>query len=174
MNDDRPAPARRGFFGRGLHWPVLVTLLFVGNIGLASAVLVIANNDPGFAVEDDYYDKALRWDETIEQRERNDALGWSIAPPAEARADADGTCWIELSLAGPDGAPIDGAILRAVAFADARASDRRELEFNGAGDGRYAAPVPAARPGRWTLRLVAERDGDRFTAEAALVVVGAE
>ena len=52
----------------------VLALTVAGNLW----VMRIANADPSFSVEPDYYRKAVDWDSTMAQRARNEALGWQL------------------------------------------------------------------------------------------------
>lgn len=149
--------------GRGRLWPwALGTVLAVtmaGNIW----VMRLAGSDASFAVEPDYYRKAVDWDSTMAQSGRNTALGWELeaelTPPA-----ADGSSRVTVSLRGADGAAIAGAVIQLEATHNAQASRVLEATLEATGDGTYRAILPDARRGIWELRFEATRGGDRFTA----------
>ncbi|MEM0983480.1 MAG: hypothetical protein AAGI17_05995 [Planctomycetota bacterium] len=67
----------RKFTSSGMQWPVIVVGLLVLNACICAATIIAASisRQP---VEDDYYDRALRWDE-IREAER-------AAPTNEGRA----------------------------------------------------------------------------------------
>ena len=64
---------------RGTLWPVAVAgilgLTVAGNIWL----IRVASGDPSFAVEENYYQRGVHWDDEMAQRARNIALGWKLA-----------------------------------------------------------------------------------------------
>jgi nitrogen fixation protein FixH len=148
---------------RGRLWPwALGTVLAVtmaGNIW----VMRLAGSDASFAVEPDYYRKAVDWDSTMAQSGRNIALGWDLdarlAPP-----DTDGSSRVTVALRGADGAPIHDAVITLEATHNAHASRVLEAILQATGDGTYHALLPDAQRGIWELRFEASRSGDRFTA----------
>lgn len=173
MTHAEPAERARGarsFFRRGLHWPLLVAIVFLSNIGLAAWVIVRANSDPSFAVESDYYEKALHWNDVIDQRERNAALGWSVTVEGQPRLDAAGRCDLSLRVVDRDGAPISGATVAMEAIPIARAHDLRTLALDEVSPGSYAARIEHARFGHWQLRVRVERGSDVFTARLGAVI----
>lgn len=153
-------PARR--------WPTLITAALLGNLGLGVILIRVANADRHFAVEPDYYRKAVEWDSTRAQERRNVALGWQVAPDLGA---VDGRTDPELAvvLSDASGAPIADAIVTMEAFQVAHAADRLTARLH-AGDapGRYLARVPMRRTGLWELRLAVSRGATRFTATVRL------
>ena len=52
-------------------------------IGLGT-MATIATRDPGFALERDYYQKAVNYDRVIAQRGENARLGWSVVTRGSA------------------------------------------------------------------------------------------
>jgi nitrogen fixation protein FixH len=150
---------------KGGYWPLLIVLLSA-IVLVPNAVLVyLATNDPSFAVEEDYYQKALAWDETMDQERRNEALGWSVdvgfAPgdPGRVRVHAD--------LLDRDGRAIDGAAVQIAMFHNARASNILTAAMVPDDDGGYVASLPLRRPGLWELRFEIVHGDDRFTETLA-------
>ena len=52
---------------RGLWWPIAVAAILATTVAANIWVMMIANDDPSFAIEPDYYRKALAWDTTLAQ-----------------------------------------------------------------------------------------------------------
>ncbi|MFG0306759.1 MAG: hypothetical protein ACF8Q5_11160 [Phycisphaerales bacterium JB040] len=50
---------------RALRWPLLVVGLLLLNMGICAVTIIAATTSP-ITVEDDYYDKAVRYDELRE------------------------------------------------------------------------------------------------------------
>jgi nitrogen fixation protein FixH len=136
--------------------------LFILCVGLAgtAALIYAALADPTFGVEPDYDRKALDWNRTAAQRDRNGALGWTISVEPS-------TGWGEFRVRLNDarGVAVTGASVRGAGFANARSADRFELAFRESAPGRYVAPAPGGAPGSWHLRLEATRGADFFTWE---------
>ncbi|MCC6751500.1 MAG: FixH family protein [Deltaproteobacteria bacterium] len=151
--------------GRAWVWPVgLVAVL--GAAVLANVILfVTANRDASFAIEPDYYRKALAWDEKLAQDQRNTALGWRLA----CELVAEGTRGeLVVRLAERDGQPLGGAKVRAVAFHRARGAERRTLTLREVAPGTYGARVEPVRPGLWQLEVEVVRGGARFVQVAGV------
>ena len=49
----------------------MIVALLVGGAGANVGLMLVATSDASFAVEPDYYQKALAWDETMAQAARN-------------------------------------------------------------------------------------------------------
>ena len=149
--------------GRGLGWPIgIATILAIG-VGVNVTMMRIAASDPSFAVEPDYYQKAVHYDDVIAQRARNAELGWRLEPQV-ARHDAGGAT-LRVRLADAEGEAISGATLSVEAFPIARSTDVVRATLVASADGAdYAVELPVRHTGRWELRFDASRGGDRFTA----------
>ena len=109
------------------------------------ALLWKANSDPSFAVEPDYYQRAVLWDSTVAQRHRSDALHWRaavrLAPPEGGEAT------ILVTLTTQEGAPVDSADVRAEASHNAgRRRVSGAITRVGAGALRGADPLQSAGP----------------------------
>jgi nitrogen fixation protein FixH len=152
-------PARTRSTGR--FWALFpVALLGSSLLGLGT-MASIATRDPGFALERDYYQRAVRFEEEQAQQVENARLGYQVS--LEVVAAADGAELV-VTLSSKQGAPLPEATLRAEAFANARAADVRELEFRRDAGGRYRAKLERGTPGLWEFRLVAVNGKERFTS----------
>ncbi|MCB9654662.1 MAG: FixH family protein [Deltaproteobacteria bacterium] len=130
---------------------VVVVAIFMATVVGANFFLILkATTDPSFAVETDYYQKALDWDAQQEARLKSDALGWS------AKVDASRDKLV-LELSDRGGEPIADAHVRVEAFHSARASQRVRAELQHDRDGVYSLRRSFERPGLWAYRFVAER-----------------
>jgi nitrogen fixation protein FixH len=146
------------------YWPIALA----GLLGLSAAVnlivVAIATRDPSFAVERDYYRKALAWDATMAQEERNLDLGWQVEAILRPPSAAGRAARLDVHLADAAGRPIHEARVTVEALHNARASDVLTLPLEAQGAGRYSTPLPSARRGLWELRVRVDRDPDVFTA----------
>jgi nitrogen fixation protein FixH len=136
--------------------------LLAASAGANIALVVITSRDTSFAVEPNYYAKALAWDQTMAQQARSEALGWSLelrVDPAAAR----GRKTVTVRLADRAGAPIEGAEVTVEVFHNARASRILSAALNPEGQG-YVAVMPIDRPGLWEFRLRVTRGPEVFVA----------
>ncbi len=145
---------------KGMGWPIgivaLLTATVLGNV----AVIVITRDDPSFAVEPDYYRKAVDWDSTQARQARSNALAWNVS--AAVRAADNGLSVLTLTLQDSSGVVVHDASLTGELLHVARANDVQSVVFTEVADGEYAATVPMQRAGMWELRLAAERNSERF------------
>lgn len=157
------------------RFPNRWALFPVGLLGILVSVQAVlfslSRNDPSFAVEPEYYQKAVRWDEQVEQRAANTRLGWKAAVvfgTPERKLDAPAL--LQVTLLDADGRPLTDASVSATAFANARASDVRTLQLRPTEAGVYTGPVPVRFAGEWEVRLTAIRDGNTFTHTSRVTV----
>lgn len=152
---------------RGTRWPVAVVLILGACVAANVWIIRIANADPSFAVEPDYYQKALRWDDELAQRERNRALAWQLTPTLSSISPDSGV-ELRVSLRDPLGAPLGNAIVSVVAMHNARAGEPLDARLHRSGSGDYVARLPMTRPGLWELRFDVRQGSDHFTARHRL------
>ena len=145
---------------RGWYWPMGLAALLAASAGANIALVVITSRDTSFAVEPNYYAKALAWDDTMARQARSDALGWSLGLRVDP-ADARGRMVATVGLADRAGAPIEGARVAVEAFHNARASRILSAALIPDGQG-YAAVMPLDRAGLWEFRLRVTRGPEVF------------
>lgn len=155
-------PQRAGRpFREKLLWPGIVFMLIGMSLTTVTTTVILATGDRAFAVEDDYYAKAVAWDETAAERAASDALGWS-ARCELSELDLSGSRSVTLWITDSTGETVDVSTVRVYAFHHARRGDSIEFPMVRIAPGRYAAGAPMERPGLWQLRIRAERGEDRF------------
>lgn len=150
---------------RGAWWPIGITTVLATTVAANLWVMRIANDDPSFAIEPDYYQKAIAWDSTLAQERQDSILGWRIKPTLGILA-ATGKTRINAILTDSLGAPISGAVVKVSALPVARASEVYETTLAAAGAGEYAGQLDAQRQGQWELRFEVRTGGTRFTEVA--------
>lgn len=148
-----------------VFWPFpgMVFVLIGLSLTMAAVTITLATNDPSFGLEEDYFAKAVAWDETAAQMQTNERLGWNADVELSKTLDGKGERSITVLLTDRAGDPIEGANLEAFAFHNARRSETYQFGFAEIAPGRYAAGQALAREGRWTLRLRATQGEDVFT-----------
>ncbi len=153
------------------RWPIWA-LFPVGLLALLLTIQVfmvsVATNDPAFAVEEDYYRRAVEWDRHAAQLATNRQLAWDVAWAVAARSERIGQ--LEVRLENPNGRPIADASVELVAFPNARSSQRQTLKARELTPGHYATPFELTHPGLWEFRLTAQAGGQKFTSVKQLDV----
>jgi len=149
-----------------VFWPFpgLVFVLIGLSLSIATVTVVLATNDPSFGLEEDYFAKAVAWDETAAQLEKNKELGWQAKAELSAALDGQGMRSVTVLLADTEGAAVEGAKVEVFAFHNARRKDTMGFELVEIAAGRYAGAAPMVREGQWTLRLRVTRGDETFTA----------
>jgi hypothetical protein len=142
-------------------WPWVPAALLATMLAGLGTLAAIAMNDPGFALERDYYRKAIGYDREIEQRGENVRLGWRLRA-AFARDGSNDTTLVAVTAEDAAG-PVTGAHVTAEAIENAHAERVFDLVLVETAPGRYEAPLAAARGGLWEFRFRMERGGEQFT-----------
>jgi len=154
---------------RGIGWPIAVTAILGATVAANIWVAVIANDDPSFAVEHDYYRKAVQWDSTMMQARENERLGWRIEPKFGPVGARDGST-LSVTLTDSTRAPIRDAKIDVTAFFNARADSVFHAELRDSGS-TYDAKLPIRHIGAWELRFDVHRGRERFTNTARIDAV---
>lgn len=148
---------------RDNRWALVpVALLSAMLLGLGW-MAALASNDPGFALERDYYAKAIRWDQQRAQQENDVRLGYRLEVVSASVVPAQRVGELTLRLLDAYGGSLRGAQLNAEAFALARSASSRSLHFEEVVPGTYRTRLEGARAGLWELRCTALYSGERFT-----------
>ena len=150
---------------RGTWWPIAVTTVLATTVAANIWVMRVASDDPSFAIEPDYYRKAIEWDSTLAQARQDSILGWRLTPELRVIA-ATGKTRLSATLTDSTGAPISGAVVRVSALPVARANEVHELTLASAGAGEYSAQLDSRREGQWELRFDVQAGSTRFTEVA--------
>ena len=157
MTQHTRAPRKKGWY-----WPWVIGIgLFVG-ITPNFFLLFFALSDPSFAVEDDYYRKALDWDQTMEQMRVNEALGWSLDLDLERVSRPDGSRKLGLRVLDREGQPLEDCRVSLLYFHNARSGNRFEESISSRG-ALHESVLSMRRPGVWEMRFRVERGDEVFT-----------
>jgi hypothetical protein len=146
---------------QGTLWayvPVVLLVSMLGGLGLLTSIAV---DDPAFAIEKDYYQKAVLWDRELAQQRQNAELGWH----AELELSALPARRMELRAVLRDARrePIRDATVSVEAFPNARAGQRVSLRLESGEGGIYRGVMAAGRGGLWEFRLRAVRGSEKYT-----------
>jgi len=157
--DPARADARR--YPHAWLWPVGLVTLLSGSIAICVATAIVAARDPSYALEPDYYEQAVSWDESSRARQASLSLGWVATVQVSDPVDAAGTRTLSVLLVDAAGDPVCADRVEATAFHHARRREPVALRF-GTGDAAPAegpgAPI-SAEAGRWTWSLGPARAG---------------
>ena len=142
-------------------WPVGITVLLVVFAAGNLMMMRVAADDPAFAIEPDYYRRAVGFDSTMEQERRSAALRWT-AMTHLSRGDGSGSVAVMLSDSARK--PVAGAKVKVDARFNARANDILKAELVERSPGTYVGPLAVGHAGEWEVRIEAVRGTDRFVA----------
>ncbi len=146
-----------------VRWPAVIIGALTLHVVVSLATVWVATSNPSYAVEEDYYQKALHWNDRRAQDLANAGLGWQVAVSVQPPSSAGDPAALELNLADRQGLPVDGAAVSVEAFHNARAGRILRAALTADGDGRYTAPMPMKRSGVWEIRIIAIRGDATFT-----------
>jgi FixH len=177
MNVERPKPPRQPKPSTWQRWKserwAMMPFALLGGLGAGLAVIIrIAVNDPSFAVEPEYYQHALKWDEERARQEQSARLGWTVvwdfAGPASGSAGPSLTPSqssvrpLKLQLRDALGQPITGARIDVSAFHKARAANVQRIALREGDAGVYAAELRLDRSGIWRVRMDVAARNEHF------------
>ncbi len=150
---------------KGAVWPYLIAGALALHVVVSLIVVFIATSDPSYAVEEDYYQKAIDWDLKRAQDRTNENLGWrfefEVTPPERP----DDQPRLEVTLADAEGAPLTGATITVEAFHNSSSGDILRAALTPTDEpGVYRATLPMQRNGRWELRFTVDHGGQEFTS----------
>jgi len=157
---------------RGSWWPIGIAGVLATTVAANLWVATIASDDPSFAIERDYYKKAIAWDSTLAQARTNARLGWRLTPTF-GPIGPHGRALLRARLTDSTGASIPGASVRVSALQIARANDVYEATLVASAPGVYEARVDARFPGQWELRFDVQSGAAHFTDVARIDADGA-
>lgn len=157
--------AKKGLTG----WHVLIITAIAFGIVFAVNITFIVLSLDTFTGEDvpDAYDQGLAYNEVLEERAAQAALGWTAALAAELTTGTTAAVTVELADAG--GAPVTGAEVSILFRRATHDGEDTRLTLSEAGDGTYTAAIELPGVGLWELRGQATRDaGERLDFEDRL------
>ena len=149
---------------KGWYWPIVLVGLLASGVAANLYFMSRAPTDPSFAVEPDYYAKAVAWNAHQEQARDNAALGWTVALAVSEADPGTGRAHVVAALRDREGRPVSGLTVGLEAFHNARASQIVKAALLENADHVYAADVAVSRPGFWEFRVEATRGTEVFTA----------
>lgn len=149
-------------------WPLCIVLFLLGGMASAFRVVIASRTDGGVAVVENYYDKALKWNEASAARAASAALGWQQGLAIEADADQHR---IEVAIRDAEGQPVEHLRVRLRALRPFQAEPEIDTDLTATGEaGVYAYTASRLAPGLWDFDLVAVRGDERFQAAQRMEV----
>lgn len=147
----------------GQFWALLPVLLLGSMVLGLGAIVVLYVNDPSLALEEDYYKKAVGWDQRQALERSNRALGYKLR--VEAKPLLRGARAFELQVEPRDRAdvPLTQAVVQVEAFPNAQASRIFRGTLRPSGNGQFVVNIPGVRTGLWEFRVALENGKERYT-----------
>ena len=157
----------------GLHFPRPITgrhvliamIVFFGVIFAVNGVFLYVSLEthPGVTTEDAYR-KGLNYNRELDERDRQNALGWVVAVSHDG-----GIATVRLTGAG--GGMLTGMTVALEAHRPASDAEDRVLAVEETAPGVFRATGPALSQGRWILLCrLSDAAGHRFHSETEILV----
>jgi nitrogen fixation protein FixH len=141
------------------RWTLAIVGLLAGNV-LAGFVLFAIAHHGASQVIPHYYDKAVHYDDALDQAAENRALGWSVAASIDHGV-------VTARVHDRAGEPLAGARVRVEGYPRAHAERHFAGDLMAAGAGVYLGP--RAHDQGWTdLTVTVERGADRYVRRFAV------
>ncbi len=137
----------RGKKFTGYHATMIIVAFFSVVVGVNMVMARYAVSTFGGTVVDNSYVASQKYNQWLEQARNQQAYGWTVSPAVRS-GDA-----ISLTLAGKDGAALQGATIVAVAEHPVSRAEPFDINFAEQQPGVYRS-VQTIPAGRWKLRLV--------------------
>jgi nitrogen fixation protein FixH len=122
----------------------------------------IAVNDPHFALEPDYYDKAVHWDRARAEARASQALGLQLTVSPTLQRGPGGSVELELVVTDRASIAFTGATVELEAFPNAYRNRTQRVSLLEAAPGIYRGKLEGGELGLWELRFAVSRGAERF------------
>jgi hypothetical protein len=142
-------------------WPLFIITLLSISIFAAGYTYVQANSGGGAQVIEDYYQRALDWDQEASRRQNAERLGWKMDVRVSDEVE-NGLRAVYLMITGTEGTGIEGihGTVRAYRPHLSNAVAEVPLVAIEGRPGLYRQLMPAEAPGLWDFELRARSDAE--------------
>ena len=148
---------------KGSYWPWLLVGLLVSGSSFNLYMVHRALSDPSFAVEKNYYKKALQWDQTMAQKRTNAKLGWAIKANVKPHLKKNkASIKVHAKVVDKSGQVVKDAHVSFEAFHNARSARRFNKDMRRYNDS-HNTTIPTYRQGIWVFQYTVLRGKQRFT-----------
>ena len=148
----------------GALWPWMIGGALVLHVVVMLAVVFVNTSNSSYAVEEDYYQKALDWDQKRAQDRTNSELGWTLAFDVTQPAKPGEMPVLEVQLSDANEVPLADATVALETFHKARSDDVIRIPLRAADEvGLYRASPAMRHNGLWELRFTVTGGEDTFT-----------
>lgn len=136
----------------------------VGLLGLLVSVQAVlfklSSGDESFAIEPEYYQKAVNWDARAREARASESLGWHTQATME---QAGAVTTLRVTLSDNADQAVSNAVVVVAAFPNARANQVQHLTLKEVEPGVYESALAVTHGGLWELRLSAHTASQTFT-----------
>ncbi len=149
----------------GWFWIVFVVVILTGSLLAGGIMLFVSWDHPSLAVDDNYYQRAVSYDDFKAQAANNLRLQWELDLYLERQTNAGiRETLVQLSVLDGAGEPLENAEVSMEAFHLAWTGERFHQVLSTTSPGVYAEHMPLRRVGIWEFRCIIRRGEDTFTA----------
>lgn len=146
----------------GTFWSWVPAMLLVSMLAGLGTMAFIAIDDPSFALEPNYYDKAVHWDRSQAEARDSQALGLRLTLLQPLSLTLSGEVELVIELRDRQDLPLRGAALELEAFPNAYATRVQQLSLHETSPGIYRVKLAHAVRGLWELRFSVAHGASRF------------
>lgn len=145
-------------------WPIGIAMVIAAFVTLDGALVFTAFSDKTIAPEDNYYDKAVRYDELRSASLRTSEAGWKAEVGVAEVPLAGMPRRVDLTVRDRGGRPVTGlkGTMTAVRPADARLENRGDLIEVPGQEGVYRLLLKVPARGLWEFQIDARRGVDAY------------
>jgi nitrogen fixation protein FixH len=146
----------------GSFWSWVPAALLGSMLCGLGTLAFIAMDDPSFALESNYYEKAVHWDRAQAEARDSRALGLRLALLQPLSIAANGEVDLVVSVQDRQGAPYRGAAAELEAFPNAFATRVQRVSLHEMSPGVYRAKLAHGVSGLWELRFRVTQSASHF------------
>ena len=135
---------------------MIVGFLLLG-ITWSISVVVASQSDGGPAIVDDYYQKAISWDQEAKRRAQSDAYNWNIEIELSHESS---TPLLTTTIRDANGNPVEGfqGSIRVMRPHKAQPVTMVPLNHSAKAAGTYTSYIPQLTRGLWDFQIDAHKD----------------
>jgi nitrogen fixation protein FixH len=145
-------------------WPLGIIGIMCCFFVADGILLVTVLRDASFGVEDNYYEKSLRYDETRDALARAQQAGWRTQVDIAAAPFPDMPRRVDLRIQDGEGHPVTGlsGTVTAVRPSDVRLRNAGDIVAVPGDDGLYRLLLRVPVDGLWEFELDARKSGQQY------------
>ena len=148
---------------RYLFWPIFLTSLISIHVVSVVVMVIVATRDDSFALEPDWYQKGLHYEQTALQQRENSRLGWSVQLDVSRPLKDTNQRVVTCTIFDQSGKAVEKATVDLVAFAHLHANNRVPAVLLPQDGGSYQGSMAFEDAGMWEFRVVITRGTETFT-----------